>query len=77
MQKYILRQAVKDVIPEKIFNRKDKIGFLSPQDKWLKNELKDVYGEKMEENQKSETKEKSEDAAELSKQLSGLDLENK
>lgn len=41
MQKYILRQAVKDVIPEKIFNRKDKIGFLSPQDKWLKNELKD------------------------------------
>lgn len=41
MQKYILREAVKNIIPEKIRLRKDKLGFLAPQDRWLLSPLKD------------------------------------
>lgn len=41
MQKNILRQSVKGIIPEKIRLRKDKLGFLSPQDKWLSGCLKE------------------------------------
>jgi asparagine synthase (glutamine-hydrolysing) len=33
--KYILREAVKDVIPEEIAWRKDKIGYEPPQENWL------------------------------------------
>lgn len=33
--KYIMRQAFADVLPEKIINRQDKIGYEPPQKKWL------------------------------------------
>lgn len=34
--KYILRQAMKGILPEKIRMRKDKTGFLTPQDDWFR-----------------------------------------
>lgn len=34
--KYIFREAMKGVLPEKIRTRQDKIGFATPQDEWLK-----------------------------------------
>jgi asparagine synthase (glutamine-hydrolysing) len=36
--KYILREALKHILPEKIANRKDKKGFTNPRDKWFKTE---------------------------------------
>jgi len=39
--KYILREAMKDVLPEAIYNRKDKKGFVTPGEvKWLRGPLK-------------------------------------
>lgn len=38
--KYIMREALKGVLPEKIRERKDKMGFVTPQEVWEKNELK-------------------------------------
>ena len=35
----IFREAMKGIVPEEIFNRKDKIGFETPEDKILKNLL--------------------------------------
>ena len=37
--KYILRQAMDVFLPNKITWRKDKQGFVNPQERWLKNEL--------------------------------------
>jgi len=34
--KYLLREAMKNIIPEKIRNRQDKIGFGTPQDEWFR-----------------------------------------
>lgn len=39
--KYIMREALKDILPDKIRNRKDKMGFVTPQEVWQKDELKD------------------------------------
>ena len=36
--KHILREALKDILPEKITNRKDKKGFSNPREKWFKTE---------------------------------------
>ncbi|GAB4286519.1 MAG: asparagine synthase (glutamine-hydrolyzing) [Marinilabiliales bacterium] len=36
MTKYILREALKGILPEKIRTRKDKIGFGTPQDEWFR-----------------------------------------
>ena len=36
--KSVLREAMKDVLPEKILNRKDKIGFSTPEDEWFRTE---------------------------------------
>ena len=47
MQKFILRQAIQNVVPEQIYKRKDKIGFLSPQDIWLRTTLKGWVQEMM------------------------------
>ena len=33
--KKILRDSLKNFLPNSIFSRKDKIGFISPQTKWL------------------------------------------
>ncbi|MCG9584124.1 asparagine synthase (glutamine-hydrolyzing) [Vibrio tubiashii] len=38
--KYILRDALKDLLPKDIVWRKDKQGFVNPQEEWLRNELK-------------------------------------
>lgn len=36
MTKYILRQAMRGILPEKIRMRKDKIGFGTPEDEWFR-----------------------------------------
>jgi asparagine synthase (glutamine-hydrolysing) len=36
--KYILREALKDILPQKIVQRKDKKGFSTPRDKWFRSE---------------------------------------
>ncbi|MDD4126314.1 MAG: asparagine synthase (glutamine-hydrolyzing) [Methanomicrobium sp.] len=39
--KYILRKAIKGVVPEKIRCRMDKKGFATPEEVWMKEDLKD------------------------------------
>lgn len=39
--KWILREAMKGIIPEKIRLREDKIGFSTPEDEWFRNELRE------------------------------------
>ena len=41
--KFILREAVKDILPEKITQRKDKKGFTNPRDKWFKTKKFQIY----------------------------------
>ncbi len=36
--KYILREAMKGLLPEKIRSRRDKIGYLTPEDEWFRSE---------------------------------------
>ncbi|MDP3732024.1 MAG: asparagine synthase (glutamine-hydrolyzing) [Candidatus Omnitrophota bacterium] len=44
--KYILRESVKDLLPDEIYSRRDKMGFPTPMDKWLKEEgIKDALRE--------------------------------
>lgn len=43
MTKFILRQAMKDSLPEKIRLRQDKIGFGTPQDEWFRKTLFQQY----------------------------------
>ena len=40
-RKVILRRAMNEIIPEAVKNRYDKIGFMTPQDKWLRDEFKE------------------------------------
>jgi len=47
IEKYILRLALKDVLPKEILKRK-KYGFGTPANYWLKNELKELSGEILE-----------------------------
>lgn len=47
--KYILRKAMKDILPEKIRCRKDKMGFVTPQDMWLttiKDKVEEIFNSK-------------------------------
>ena len=37
--KWVMRQAMKGILPEKIRNRQDKIGFATPEEIWMKNNL--------------------------------------
>lgn len=39
--KWILREALKDILPEKILARHDKMGFTVPEVYWMKNDLRD------------------------------------
>ena len=41
--KYKLREIAKDIIPQSVIARKDKMGFISPQEIWQKTELKDEF----------------------------------
>ncbi len=38
--KYILREAFKDILPKKVYQRKDKKGFPTPLEHWFRKELK-------------------------------------
>ncbi len=43
--KYILREAFRDVLPKKVYERKDKKGFPTPLEHWFRKELKQALGE--------------------------------
>ena len=34
--KYVLREAMKETLPRKIYARNDKMGFVTPEDVWIK-----------------------------------------
>jgi len=38
--KYILREAMKPFLPDEVYRRRDKLGFPTPEDHWLRNELR-------------------------------------
>jgi asparagine synthase (glutamine-hydrolysing) len=38
--KYVMREAMKGLIPEKVRTRTDKMGFATPQDRWLRETLR-------------------------------------
>jgi len=42
IRKMPLRKAMKDILPSEIINRKDKMGYLSPQETWI-YEYKDIF----------------------------------
>jgi asparagine synthase (glutamine-hydrolysing) len=48
VRKRILRDAMYGVIPEAIENRKDKMGFVTPEELWLKGDGKDWFTEQIE-----------------------------
>ncbi|MCS6819291.1 MAG: asparagine synthase (glutamine-hydrolyzing) [Chitinophagales bacterium] len=37
--KYVLKHAVKDILPEIIFKRNNKVGFEAPMDRWMKEKI--------------------------------------
>ncbi|MBK7666199.1 MAG: hypothetical protein IPJ32_01980 [Sphingobacteriaceae bacterium] len=37
--KYILRKSMETILPSEITWRKDKIGFVAPQEKWMQNSV--------------------------------------
>jgi len=41
--KWVMRQALKGILPEKIRTRQDKIGFATPEKIWMQNELADNF----------------------------------
>lgn len=41
--KHIMRESLNDLLPKKIKDRKDKMGFVTPQEVWQRNELKDYF----------------------------------
>jgi asparagine synthase (glutamine-hydrolysing) len=40
--KQVLRSAMKDILPEEVKSRKDKIGFSTPEDLWFRTDLKEA-----------------------------------
>ncbi len=45
--KYILREAMKEILPEKIRKRQSKIGFATPEDQWFRTNLFKNYIEEL------------------------------
>jgi asparagine synthase (glutamine-hydrolysing) len=41
--KHLLREALKDILPDKIIQRKDKKGFSNPREKWFRSEKFQSY----------------------------------
>lgn len=39
--KYVMREGMKNVIPEKVVHRMDKLGFATPEDVWVRNNAQD------------------------------------
>jgi asparagine synthase (glutamine-hydrolysing) len=46
-RKYILRKSFKGVVPDGILERKDKMGFVSPEERWLKEEGKEWFNKQL------------------------------
>lgn len=47
VNKYVLRESIKDLVPELIVNRKDKMGYVTPNNRWIKDirkDIRDVFG---------------------------------
>lgn len=42
-RKYILRKAFKDIVPAEILNRRDKMGFVSSEERWMKEEGREWF----------------------------------
>ena len=47
--KYVLREIIKDKVPNETLNRKDKMGFVSPQEEWQKTILTEEFDREFEE----------------------------
>lgn len=47
-RKYILRKALQGHVPEKILARRDKMGFVSAEEEWLKNDGKEWFTNQLE-----------------------------
>ncbi len=43
VRKYILREAMRNTFPTKIYERRDKMGFVTPEEIWIKGEGKDWF----------------------------------
>ena len=43
--KWILRESLKDLLPDEVYNRHDKNGFNTPGEFWLHDELKEPFEE--------------------------------
>jgi asparagine synthase (glutamine-hydrolysing) len=43
VRKAVLRQAMHGVLPDAVENRKDKMGFVTPEELWLKGEGKEWF----------------------------------
>ncbi len=41
--KRVLLEAMKDIIPDKIYNRKDKMGYVAPEERWVKEEYTQTF----------------------------------
>ena len=46
-RKYLLRNAFRGVVPDKILDRKDKMGFVSPEERWFKSNDPDWFRKEM------------------------------
>ncbi|MFO0268556.1 MAG: asparagine synthase (glutamine-hydrolyzing), partial [Cyclobacteriaceae bacterium] len=46
-RKYLLRTAFRGVVPDKILDRKDKMGFVSPEERWFKSNDPDWFRKEM------------------------------
>ncbi|MEO7489352.1 MAG: asparagine synthase (glutamine-hydrolyzing), partial [Ferruginibacter sp.] len=47
--KRVLREGLKDILPESIKNRKDKKGFITPEERWVKLDCPDLFRKKIKE----------------------------
>ena len=47
--KRVMRNGLKDILPEKIRNRKDKNGYLTPEERWVKKDDPALFRKKIEE----------------------------
>lgn len=41
--KRVLLEAMKEIIPDKIYNRKDKMGYMAPEERWVKEEYTQAF----------------------------------
>jgi len=52
-RKYILRKSFRRLVPDAILDRRDKMGFVSAEERWMKEDGKEWFLEKMTSNQNS------------------------